>query len=73
MPTEIQLNNYIAKLKAHDWYYMYADGLREFNKGKDQWFEIASMQARLDPDYTIFNQHAPDGMKVDTTKKAATK
>lgn len=60
-----QLETYISKLKSHDWTYMYADSLREFQRGKDQWFEISALRAKLDPDYVIFNQHAPDGMKID--------
>lgn len=64
-----QLDSYINKLKAHDWYYMYADGLREFNKGKEQWMAISAMQRELDPDYTVFNQHAPEGMKIDPAKR----
>lgn len=64
-----QLTNYINKLKAHDWYYMYADGHREFTRGKEQWMAISAMQRELDPDYTVFNQHAPDGMKIDLAKR----
>lgn len=60
-----QLDNYITRLKNHDWYYMYADGHREFQRGKEQWMAIAALRAKLDPDYTIFNEHAPQGMKVD--------
>jgi hypothetical protein len=67
--TMSQLDNYIAKLKAHDWFYMYADSLREFQRGKDQWLAIAGMQPQLDPDYAIFNQHAPEGMKIDPAKR----
>lgn len=69
-----QLENYIAKLKSHDWTYMYADSLREFERGKEQWLTIAAMQSKLDPDYTIFNQHAPEGMKIDPeSRKGAAK
>lgn len=69
-----QLETYTNKLKNHDWYYMYADSMREFQRGKDQWMEIAAMISSVDPDYVIFNQHAPDGMKVDpATRQGAAK
>ena len=64
-----QLETNIHKLKTHDWTYMYADSLSEFQRGKDQWLTIAAMQSKLDPDYTIFNQHAPDGMKIDPASR----
>lgn len=65
-----QLDSYIAKLKAHDWYYMYADSMREFQRGKEQWLAIAAMKQELDPDSKIFNQYAPEGMQI---KKEAAK
>jgi hypothetical protein len=64
-----QLTNYINKLKNHDWFYMYADSLREFQRGQEQWLSIAAMQAKLDPDYAILNEHAPEGMKIDPAKR----
>lgn len=58
------LEKYIAALKAHDWFYMYADDWRSFDKGKEQWLRIAGMRSELDPDHTIFNEYAPDAFKV---------
>jgi hypothetical protein len=52
---------------------MYADSLREFQRGQEQWLAIAATQARLDPDYTIFNEHAPEGMKIDPTCNLASR
>lgn len=69
-----QLENYIKKLENHDWYYMYADSGIEYNKGRDEWFDIAALQDKLDPDYVIFNEHAPEGMKIDpASRKGAAK
>ena len=62
------LEKYIAALKAHDWYYMYADDYKSFTKGKEQWQAIASAQAQLDPDHTIFNQYAPKGLQTTNEK-----
>lgn len=61
-----QLDKYIAALKAHDWYYMYADDYRSFNRGKEQWMKLNDMRIELDPNFEIFNQHAPKGMQVNT-------
>lgn len=60
------LDKYIAALKAHDWFYMYADDYRSFTRGKEQWMKLADMRRELDPDHTIFNQYAPAGMQVNT-------
>lgn len=69
-----QLETYIHKLKTHDWYYMYADSGIEYAKGKDEWYALSAMQQKLDPDYVIFNQHAPEGMKIDpATRQGAAK
>lgn len=59
-----QLNYYINRLMNHDWFYMYADRLLDFERGQQQWLEIASLRKKLDPDYTIFNQHAPEQMQI---------
>lgn len=59
------LDQYKAALNKHDWYYMYADSSKEFSKGKEQWLALSAMQRKLDPDYVIFNQYAPDDMKID--------
>lgn len=58
------LEQYIDALKEHDWFYMYADDYRSFDKGKAQWMRIAAMQTKLDPDYIIFNEYAPNDFKV---------
>lgn len=58
------LEEYKAALRAHDWFYMYADDYRSFDKGKDQWASINIMQKKIDPDFIIFNEYAPPAMKV---------
>ncbi|MEY4441047.1 MAG: hypothetical protein RL442_47 [Pseudomonadota bacterium] len=58
------LDKYKAALKAHDWFYMYADDYRSFDKGKDEWAAISAMQKSIDPDFIIFNEYAPPAMKV---------
>ncbi len=58
------LEQYIAALKAHDWYYEYSDDHRIWTEGRDHKAKIREGRKLHDPDYSIWNQYAPDGMKV---------
>jgi hypothetical protein len=53
------LEDYIKKLKAHDWYYEMSDDGRVYQKGKAERFAIESQRGTLDPQYEVWNQHCP--------------
>jgi hypothetical protein len=58
------LEKYKQALKAHDWYYAFADGYNEYDKGKEQRNKLHEMARDLDPDFNIWNEAAPDQFKV---------
>ena len=60
---------YRAALKAHDWYYPYADNYGAFVKGKESADRLEMMRKQLDPDYAIWNELAPADFR--RTKAAA--
>lgn len=57
------LEQYKKALTAHDWYYAYADGYNDFDKGRQQRNELEAMRRRLDPDGSLWNEAAPDQFK----------
>lgn len=58
-----QLENYIDKLKYHDWYYEYSDDHRCWVKGMDERRELLLLRGELDPDYKVWNEHCPERFK----------
>lgn len=50
---------YIAALKAHDWFYGYADDPDIYGKGKAQRDALNRARPEIDPDWEIWNQHCP--------------
>lgn len=51
---------YIAALQSHDWTYEYSDDHRVWTKGNAERATLVSMRRQLDPDWTLWNQHAPE-------------
>lgn len=58
------LEQYKKALKAHDWYYAYADSYNDYGKGKEQRDALCNAQPGLDPDFTLWNEAAPDQFKA---------
>jgi len=57
------MQDYISKLKSHDWFYAYSDDHRYYTKGSEEWKEISRLQKILDPNHEVYNKYAPDMMK----------
>jgi transposase-like protein len=62
---ETTLDDYTKALQSHDWYYMYSDDHRVYKKGRESADLIQSMQPIHDPDFAVWNEHAPDDCKVN--------
>lgn len=58
------LEKYKKALASHDWYYAYADGYTDFAKGREQRDKLHEMARNLDPDFTLWNEVAPDQFKA---------
>lgn len=56
-PEEVE--DYIQKLKNHDWYYNYSDDGREYRKGRNEAEEIARLRKKLDPTGKIYDKYKP--------------
>jgi hypothetical protein len=61
---DMTLEQYKAALAAHDWYYEYSDDHRVWCEGRDHKAKISEARKQLDPDYAIWNEYAPEGMKA---------
>lgn len=66
------MQDYIQKLKAHDWYYNYSDDHNEWSKGASERNEIRRLQQILDPDFDIYNKYAPKDFKIKVSVKETT-
>jgi len=64
------MQDYISKLKSHDWFYAYSDDHRYYTKGSKEWKEISRLQKILDPKHEIYNKYAPDMMKSVKTEES---
>ena len=58
------LETYKKALKAHDWYYAYADGYTDYVNGRDQRYALHEMARKVDPDSILWNEVAPDQFKI---------
>lgn len=50
---------YVAKLKAHDWTYEMSDDGRAYRNGQAERAALDAQQKAIDPDFTVWNQHCP--------------
>ena len=66
------MDDYIAKLKRHDWSYDYSDDHSVWQKGVAERDAIRNLQKIIDPDFEVYNKYAPDGYKVKRTNESAT-
>ena len=55
---------YRKLLGTHDWYYNFSDDYSVWAKGKSHASEIWGLQPDVDPDFKIYNEHAPADMQV---------
>jgi hypothetical protein len=53
------MDDYIAKLKAHDWTYDYSDDHSVWQRGSKEADEIRQLGDILDPDRKIYKKHSP--------------
>tara|TARA_E500000318_G_C3510219_1_gene191985 strand:- start:158 stop:349 length:192 start_codon:yes stop_codon:yes gene_type:complete len=58
------IDEYKALLKAHDWTFEFSERSSVFQRGIEQKRTLQMLQPKLDPDYTIWNQFAPDFAKA---------
>lgn len=58
------LDQYIAQLKAHDWFYEYSDDSRVWQAGRDVREQLRTAQRVLDPQGLIWNEHAPKECRI---------
>lgn len=58
-----KLAHYKQLLAGLDWYYAFSDSFSTYNKGARAKTEVLCLAVQIDPDFTIFNQYAPDKMK----------
>jgi hypothetical protein len=55
---------YVDALKKHDWAFEFSDDRRAYRKGYESRAQLRILQQRIDPDFRIWNQHAPERDRV---------
>lgn len=60
----MNIQEYVSRLKEHDWTYQFSDDGRMYNRGEAERNILQSMRKELDPDYEIWNQHCPEYFQV---------
>lgn len=58
------LQDYLRRLKGHDWYYAYSDDGSVYRRGSAAASALSELRQKLDPDSTIWNSHAPEDYKI---------
>jgi IS1 family transposase len=53
------LEQYVSRLKAHDWSYEMTDDGRVYQRGRAERAALNAKQKVIDPDFAIWNQHCP--------------
>lgn len=61
------MQDYIQKLKSHDWTYEYSDDHSVWQRGSSERSEIRRLSAILDPKREIWNKYDPFAKKVETS------
>lgn len=64
MESTTTIHDYINHLKYHDWFFQYSDDHSVWTRGNRARQQLLREQKELDPDWSIWNQHAPDECKV---------
>ena len=59
------MDDYIAKLKAHDWYYDYSDDHRVYTKGRDEAYAIRNLGNIIDPNREIYKKYSPFNEQIE--------
>ena len=59
------LDSYINLLRTHDWSYEWSDDHSVWKRGSDERQALRQMQTKCDEDYKIWNEHAPEGFKIN--------
>lgn len=58
-----QRKAYVTLLHQHDWSHEFSDDPRAVAQGRDQLRELRMVQREIDPDYALWNQHAPEACR----------
>jgi hypothetical protein len=58
------MEQYKHALIRHDWTFEYSDSHTEWTRGREQRQALHGMASRLDPNYTVWNELAPEGYRI---------
>jgi len=61
---EARLEFYRRALARHDWWFQYADDYTVFKAGERNAVYIHAERCVLDPDFSVWNDHAPEEFRV---------
>lgn len=64
MNAETEMEKYIYQLKQHDWAFEWSDDHRVWRAGNESYKLIREWQKKLDPEFKVWNEHAPEQYHV---------
>lgn len=65
---EVTVENYIQKLRSHDWYHEWSDDPGVYRRGSKERDELRYLRHQLDENYSLWNQYAPEMFKVGSSQ-----
>lgn len=63
-PTAEHRESYVAALKAHDWHHEFSSDHRAYMRGRESLAALRQAQPLVDADFKVWNEHAPESMRV---------
>ncbi len=58
------LSQYLAALANHDWFYVYADDHRAYQKGQQEHDALMAMARHVDPELSLYLSSIPETLKA---------
>lgn len=59
------VDEYIERLKYHNWHYEFEDNFQKWKDGHDNLSRLIQCRDDLDPDREIWNRYAPNWEKIN--------
>lgn len=57
-------DEYLKALRQHDWYYMYSDDHKVWQRGREAAARIEEMRRELDIEFKVWNENCPADCRV---------
>jgi hypothetical protein len=66
--ADAQRAAYIVLLQRHNWSYEMSEDPQRYDEGRAQRMELNMIRREIDPDYSVWNQYAPQLHRVEVSE-----